>query len=120
MAHRLEDLFALKVARQLKIEVYTLLRQSRAHRDLEFAGQLRAAAASIESNIAEGYRRPKRDFARFLLIARTSLDEVEVRLRDGVDRGHYGPETVARFDGQLRLTTAAIMRLRRSLLTRGE
>jgi four helix bundle protein len=42
------------------------------------ADQIRRAGQSIHSNIAEGHRRPSdRDFARYLVMARGSLHEVE-------------------------------------------
>jgi hypothetical protein len=52
-------------------------------------------------------------------MARTSLEEVEVRLQDGIDRGFYGRECTEDIEVMLRRTTTAIMRLRRFLLDRG-
>lgn len=114
-----DRLFAFRIARELKLDVYQLLRSTAAARDFEYAAQVRGAAASVEANVAAGFRRSRRDFARFLLIARSSLDEVEVRLADGVDRGHFAPERVTPLLAKARLVATAIMRLRRYLLDNG-
>ena len=88
---RLEDLRAYRYAREFKLEVYRLVRQSRdAQDDRRFKSQLFEAAASNEMNIAEGFRRfGARDFCRFLTMARASLEEATRRLQDGVDRGYF-------------------------------
>lgn len=73
--------------------------------------------SSVEANIAEGFFRfGKREFARFLLTARGSLGEAEVRLRDGVDRGHFTKAQLADAEHLMRRTGMAIMQLRRSIL----
>jgi four helix bundle protein len=115
--HRLDDLIAFHLAHQFKLEVYRILATTAAGRDLRYAAQLRTSASSVEANIAEGfYRLTPREFARFLLIARASLAESEVRLIDGIDRGHFSRADCADVMTLTKRTGAAIMALRKSVL----
>jgi four helix bundle protein len=119
--HRLDDLIAFQLSRQFKREVYRMLSVCPAGRDFRYVGQLRASASSVEANIAEGfYRLSPREFARFLLIARGSLGESEVRLADGVDRGYFTAADCAAAQVLTKRTGAAIMALRKSVLARLE
>ncbi len=116
-AKKLEELVAWQLARDFKVEVYGVVRaHTAAYRDLEYRGQLFGAAASGESNVAEGfYRFGPAEFARFLAFARGSIGEAEVRLRDGIDRGYF---TEAECASALRLAHRAlgcVTSLKRSL-----
>lgn len=117
--HQLDDLVAFQLARRFKREVYRLLSPQHGDRDYRYAGQLRASASSVEANIAEGfYRLTPREFARFLLIARASLGEAEVRIADGIDRGYFTEADCAGAYLLVKRTGAAIMALRKSVLAR--
>ncbi|MGH9601891.1 MAG: four helix bundle protein [Terriglobales bacterium] len=59
------------------------------------ASQIRRAAVSIPSNIAEGKGRTNKDFSRFLLHARGSLWELETQLEIGFNLGYVSKETLA-------------------------
>jgi four helix bundle protein len=87
----LEDFKAYQAARALKLEIYRLLKTYKAARDdWDFRDQIRDAAMSGESNLAEGFRRFTRgEFAHFSRIAHGSIEEVAVRVQDGVDREYF-------------------------------
>jgi four helix bundle protein len=62
--------------------VHRLTRQFPREELFGLTGQLRRAATSIPSNIAEGYgRMNSREFRRFLLIARGSNCELQTQLK---------------------------------------
>lgn len=88
-----EDLVAWQQAREVRKLVYALTDRPACRREPEFRAQVRASAASVAANIAEGFARKRpRDFSRFLTIARASLAETRNHLTDGIDRGLW-PET---------------------------
>jgi four helix bundle protein len=87
---RYEDLVAWQLSNELKKNVYALIDRSAARSDRRFCDQVRDAAASGPSNLAEGfgsYRHP--EFARYTRIAKASLAETHNHLGDGVDRRHW-------------------------------
>lgn len=75
------DLFAWQKAIDLCQEVYRLAQGFPGEERFGLTAQMRRAAVSIPSNIAEGYGRGrKRDYVRFLNVARGSLYELETQL----------------------------------------
>ena len=84
---RFEDLICWQKARVLVREIYSLTRHDHFSRDFRLRDQLRSAAVSVMSNIAEGFARfHKRDFIRFLDIAQSSAAEVSSLLYVVVDQ----------------------------------
>lgn len=76
-----EQLLAWQVSLQLSKELDPITRGGAFRGDSALAIQLRKAAVSISSNVAEGHGRGKRaEFAHFLLIARGSAVEVQSQL----------------------------------------
>ena len=72
---------AWQLAAQLALEVNRLTRAFPAHERFGLTSQLRRAAISISSNIAEGSGRGSpAEFRRFIVIARGSLHEVASQL----------------------------------------
>ncbi|GAB5537601.1 MAG: four helix bundle protein [Rubricoccaceae bacterium] len=67
------------------------------HELFGLTSQVRRAAVSIPSNIAEGWGRGKTgEYLQFLRYARGSLYEVETQLRIAVRRGYADQEVVGR------------------------
>ena len=72
---KFEDLIAWQKAQDLAVEIYSAFEQTR---DFAFRGQIQSAAVSVSNNIAEGFDSgSKREFMRFLGIARNFSNEVK-------------------------------------------
>jgi four helix bundle protein len=75
------DLVAWQKAMDLCEHVYTLSKSFPAEERFGLTAQIRRAAVSVPSNIAEGYGRARtQDYLRFLNVALGSLAEVETQL----------------------------------------
>jgi four helix bundle protein len=87
------DLRAWQQARALVKSVYAVTRRFPKEELFGLAQQMRKAAVSVPSNVAEGYGRGSRkDYVRFLQIARGSLYEVQTQLLLAQDLGYLTVE----------------------------
>lgn len=115
---RFEELECWKEARHLTRQVYETTRHnSHWQGDVRLCGQVRAAAGSVMSNIAEGFvRRSNKEFLHFLFIAMPSAAEVQSHMYIAVDQGYIGNETFESIYEQAaktsRLTSGLITYLR--------
>ena len=76
-----KDLLVWQKAMDLTAEVYRLTKKLPKDEVYGLTNQLRRAAVSIPSNIAEGNARgSQKEYVRFLVIARGSKSEVETQL----------------------------------------
>src|SRR5438445_9882804 len=76
-----QDLKVWNIAMQLALEVYRITEPFPQSERFGLTSQLRRAAVSVASNIAEGHARSTRgEFRNFLSVARGSTIEVEVQL----------------------------------------
>ena len=83
---KFEDIESWKRARKLTKEVYTVTAQERFSGDFGLRNQIRRAAVSILSNIAEGFERGgDKEFLQFLAIAKGSSGEVRAQLYVALD-----------------------------------
>src|SRR5699024_765213 len=75
---KFEDLHVWKEGMQLAATLYDELKESK---DFGLRDQIRRAAVSIPSNIAEGFERnTNKDFIRFLYISKSSAAELRTQL----------------------------------------
>jgi len=92
-----KDLKVWQKSYDLCVHVYTLSRRFPADERFGLSFQLRRAAVSVPSNIAEGYgRETTKDYLRFLWIASGSLAELETQLLLSKDLGLSSEEEAAR------------------------
>ncbi len=81
-----EDLVVWQRSMSLVLAIYEISRTFPADERFGLTSQIRRAAVSIPSNIAEGHQRhTTRDYIRFVATAEGSLAEVSTQLRIAVD-----------------------------------
>ena len=91
------DLKAWQNAMHLVRRVYAATSTFPQREQFGLTAQLRRAAVSVPSNIAEGAARESaKEFAQFLVIARGSLSEIETQLMIAADLGYLSSES---YDG---------------------
>jgi len=90
---RFEDIEAWKKARVLTKEVYRVSGFGEFGRDYGLKDQIRRAAVSVMSNIAEGFERNNdNELRRFLFIAKGSCGEVVSQLYVALDLGYLNEQ----------------------------
>jgi four helix bundle protein len=90
---RFEDLIAWQKARIVVAQIYKVTNLPRFSRDFGLANQIRRAAVSVLSNIAEGFERGGlSEFHQFLVIAKGSCAEVRAQLYVAFDAGYIEQE----------------------------
>ena len=86
---RFEDIEAWQRARELAKQIYKISNDGPFARDFGLRDQIRRAAVSIMSNIAEGFERgSNKEFIQFLYIAKGSGGEVRAQLYVALDQGY--------------------------------
>ena len=83
-ARHFKELVVWQLGDELRSEVFKLTKQRPLHTDLKLRSQLDDAIDSVCRNIAEGFGCGDREFARFLRIARRSLNEVQDELHSAL------------------------------------
>ena len=88
-----EELDVWKVAMEMVTGVYAVTRDWPAEERFGLTNQVRRAAVSVPSNIAEGQGRANsREFLHFLAIANGSLQEVRTQLRIGANLNYLSKD----------------------------
>ena len=86
---RFEEIHAWQTARALTRRIYTLSRQGTFAQDYGLRDQIRRAAVSIMSNIAEGFESDTQVlFVKYLGYAKASSGEVRAQLYVALDVGY--------------------------------
>jgi len=75
-----KDLIAYKKGYQLALDIYRITQKFPKEELYGLSSQMRRAAVSIPSNIAEGYMRGSKEYIQFLKIALGSCAELETQL----------------------------------------
>jgi four helix bundle protein len=97
---KFEDLIAWQKARKLTGRIYETTNEGNFARDYSLKDQIRRAAVSTMSNIAEGFERNSAaDFHRFLVMAKGSCAELRNQLYIAWDVAHIPMEE---FDSLMR------------------
>ena len=108
-AETFEELHIYERARELTNAVYALTREGSFARDAGLVDQMRRAAVSVMSNIAEGFERGSTtEFIQFLYIAKGSCGEVRAQLRIARDQEYLNPADDTRLHDLARQTSGMI------------
>ncbi len=87
MSNYFEDLEVWKTARELTNRIYKITANGSLSKDYGLRDQIRRAAVSVMSNIAEGYERGgNQELIQFLSIAKGSSGEVRSQLYVAMDQ----------------------------------
>ena len=115
------DLVAWQLSHELKCEVFAFTSTGAASRDFRYRDDIRGSSASAPANIAEGFGRFRPlEFARFLGIAKGSLQETRNHLIDGRDRGYLEDRLCSRLTNLSRAAERTTANLLRAKLRQAE
>lgn len=89
-----QDIEAWQKGRELVNRIYTISGEGPFARDFALRDQMRRAAISIVSNIAEGFEREgTQEFIHFLSVAKGSAAEMEAQLYVALDQAYLSEES---------------------------
>jgi len=120
-----KDLIAWQKAMKLVVSIYRLTGAFPQNERYGLTSQLRRAAVSVPSNIAEGYGRGSRpDYVRFLNMARGSANEIEAQLLIAVQLAFVDEDRVDKTTQKVlevqRILKGLVNGLRRRQVTNGQ
>jgi len=99
------DLDAWKLAINLTKDIYSLTKGFPKEELFVLTNQMRRAAISIPSNIAEGWsKNSPKDFIRFINIAQGSLSELQTQLIIASELGYFKAEALEKYLSQTKET----------------
>ncbi len=113
---RFEDIVAWQEARKLVKHIYQITRKGEFRTDFGLHDQIQRASVSSMTNIAEGFDCESNiEFARFLVIARRSVVEVQSLLYTALDVEYIDEKVLKEMYDQTAKTKAVSHALKRSL-----
>ena len=116
---RFEDLIAWQKARELRKAISQASRRRPFSQDFDMSDQIRSAALSVMSNIAEGFERDRiTEFVYFLRVARASCGEVRSQLYAAFDEGYLADAALRSLLAVANEVSRIIRGLENSLLTK--
>ncbi len=106
---KFEDIEAWKLAREVTRLIYKISSTGNFAKDYALSNQIRRAAISILSNIAEGFERSgNKEFLNFLAIAKGSCGEVRAQLYAALDQRYLDEEQFGNISQKLLETSRVI------------
>lgn len=109
MFHTFEEINAWQTGRKLTRQIYQISRKDPFAKDFALRNQMRRAAISITSNIAEGFERDSHPaFLHFLSIAKGSVGEIRSQLYVALDEEYIDRNT---FEKLHELSTSTIRQI---------
>jgi len=121
MARRFEELEVWQESRELTRRIYALTLEPGLKGDWDLSRQIRRAAVSVMSNIAEGFERSStKEFVHALYIARGSAGEVRSQLYIVLDAMPQYHETVSALQNDYGSLSRRIWNLIRYLQQRSD
>jgi len=108
---RFEELEVWQAARDVVKAIYRVSSDGAFSRDYGLRDQIRRAAVSVPSNIAEGFsRRSNKEFIQFLFISKGSAAEVQSQLYTALDQGYIPQGDFDRTYGQIETVAKQLSR----------
>ena len=99
---KFEDIESWKIAREVTRLIYDASATGNFNRDFALKDQIRRAAISIMSNIAEGFERGgDKEFTQFLAVAKGSCGEVRAQLYVAFDQKYVSREQFGLLNNKL-------------------
>ncbi|UWX60478.1 four helix bundle protein [Chryseobacterium oranimense] len=106
-----------KISHELVKEIYIISESFPKSELFGLTSQIRRAAVSIPTNIAEGCgRSTDKEFARFIEISIGSTNETEYLLLLSCDLGFTSKDTIRKLNATLNLIRQKLIQLRKKLL----